>query len=69
MYRFSIFEGDIIRIADGAIIPEVADNADYIVYLQWVADGGITLPAEPIPLGIVNATLFKKIRAELLPPP
>jgi hypothetical protein len=36
----------VIRLADGAAIPFVADNTDYQAYLKWVAEGNTPLPAE-----------------------
>jgi hypothetical protein len=36
----------IIRVADNAFIPQDLDNTDYQNYLQWVAAGGTTLPAD-----------------------
>lgn len=39
--------GIIIRLADQASIPMVADNSDYKAYLAWVAAGNTALPATP----------------------
>lgn len=32
-------DGYILRMADGAMIPQDPDNADYAAYLEWVAAG------------------------------
>ncbi len=43
----------VIRVEDGALIPEDPRNQDYQAYLAWVASGNSVLPADaapPIPL-------------------
>jgi hypothetical protein len=39
----------IIRIADGAFIPNDPANSDYANYLKWVADGNTATAADAIP--------------------
>jgi hypothetical protein len=39
----------ILRIADNASIPLDEANTDYQAYLAWVAEGGVVLPADPLP--------------------
>lgn len=34
----------VIRLADGALIPEDLSNRDWRAYCLWVADGGVTAP-------------------------
>ena len=38
----------VIRQEDGAAIPINPGNRDYQVYLEWVRDGGVALPADPV---------------------
>ncbi|QSH40792.1 hypothetical protein P0136_11420 [Lentisphaerota bacterium ZTH] len=35
------------RLADGAIIPDDADNKDYQEVLEWIEDGNTPQPADP----------------------
>lgn len=48
MYKI-INENQILRTADGAIIPICEKNRDYQLYLEWITDGNIaeTLTASP----------------------
>ena len=39
----------ILRISDGAYIPDDLKNTDYKNYLAWVAAGNTPEPADPIP--------------------
>ena len=41
--------GSIIRINDGAWIPEAAGNADFAEYQNWLADGNTPDPADEAP--------------------
>lgn len=47
MSDYKIFQGGVIRKSDGAYIPE--GNDDWLLYLQWIAAGGIPDPADTIP--------------------
>lgn len=42
--------GYVMRLADGAWIPPVAENADYREYLAWVAAGNTPQPVDPPPV-------------------
>lgn len=39
-------DNTILRLSDNAYIPMVADNSDYIKYLEWVAAGNTPLPKD-----------------------
>lgn len=39
----------IIRISDGASIPNDPDNTDYAAYLKWYNEGNTPLPPDPEP--------------------
>ena len=45
MYQLTINEC-IIRLSDGACIPQDESNTDYQTYLQWKAEGNEPLPIE-----------------------
>jgi len=45
-YKLSKLGGGVIRLKDGASIPECLDNMDWREYLAWVAKGNTPAPAE-----------------------
>ena len=53
MYKLSPlvdnFQTSVIRLSDGACIPTDPDNTDYQAYLKHIAEGGVVLPADPLP--------------------
>ncbi|MGX5661556.1 DUF4376 domain-containing protein [Diaphorobacter nitroreducens] len=58
-------EGYVIRDGDTKVptvdTPEFPNtNPDYLAYMQWLADGGVPLPADPVPASEV----WEKIKAE-----
>jgi hypothetical protein len=44
-YKLGKMSG-VIRLKDGACIPECLDNTDWQEYLKWVAEGNTPAPAE-----------------------
>lgn len=47
MYQLAKNQVNIVRrLSDGASIPFDLANLDYQVYLKWLAEGNIPLPAE-----------------------
>lgn len=62
MAAYKLGQNDsIIRESDGATIPMVGGNRDYQEYMQWVADGNVADPADPIPVpeAVVTARQFR----------
>lgn len=57
--------GYVVRLADGAWIPPVADNADFRVYQDWLAKGNIPEPADPPPAQTKRFDLSKLTSDEL----
>ena len=49
MYKLTQNPNQIIRLSDGAIIPN-AKNGDWQLYEKSLADGEIPLPADPLPV-------------------
>ena len=54
----------ILRLSDGASIPQDPANVDYAVYLEWVYQGGRPLPADPEPV-IIPPISPRQIRMAL----
>lgn len=48
MYKLTRDPNQIIRLSDGAMIPN-APNGDWQLYQDWLANGGVPLPADPLP--------------------
>ena len=52
MYKLK--EGGVIRLDDGAHIPDVIGNADWGDYQRWLDQGNTPLPADPEPKALPN---------------
>jgi hypothetical protein len=57
MYKLTA-NTSIIRISDGAFIPDDLDNTDYAKYLEWVAEGNT--PA----VYVAPTKTYKELRAD-----
>jgi len=60
MYKLTL-QGTVLRLADGASIPPAADNADYQVYLAWVAAGNSPEAADEPSLNEVKAAAVASV--------
>jgi len=54
----------IVRLVDGAFIPEDEDNTDFQQYLAWLAEGNTPKPADPVPEKPVALTALIKLETE-----
>jgi len=60
---YQLTTGDtILRISDGAFIPQDSANTDYTTYLEWVAAGNEPDPA-PVPAPAPVLTPAEKLAA------
>lgn len=60
---YVIRDGDTkVPIADTPAFPNT--NPDYLDYKQWLADGGVPLPAELPPIAERRAAVWERIKAE-----
>lgn len=62
MYRLSTRWGGVVRLIDGATIPDDPGNGDWQAYQEWLAAGNAPDPADPLPV-----PTYQELRAPLYP--
>lgn len=65
MYRLTK-DSCVVRVSDGAHIPEDAANSDYVAYLQWIADGNTPEPYVEPPQPVPATVTMRQARLALL---
>lgn len=55
----------IIRVADGAFIPNNLENYDWRAYQAWVAAGNTALPADPLPGSDLQSQVVEMVQRRL----
>jgi len=66
-YKLNTQSASITRLADGASIPLDADNTDYAAYLDWLAEGNVPEPADPIPEPSAQSKIEALERGDMIP--
>jgi hypothetical protein len=64
MYKLTNSPNQIIRLFDGAIIPQ-GQNGDWQLYQNWLVEGNTPEPADPLPV-VVRETDARRLRLALL---
>ena len=53
-YKQTAKSGTIQRVDDNAFIPTDPENRDYRAFLAWQKEGGEILPADPLPVPVID---------------
>lgn len=61
MYKYIANSTSILRLADGAVIPDAPGNADWQIYQAWIAANNTPEPADPEPTEHANAAALFSI--------
>lgn len=65
MYRLTS-AGTIVRLSDGAFIPNDPENSDFRAYQRWVDEGNAPEPPEPARPAVVERVSMRQARLALL---
>ena len=58
---FKLIENGVIRLNDGAHIPNNPSNRDWQEYQDWLAEGNTPLPADPPPAPPTNDEIYDQV--------
>ena len=60
MYKLT--KNGVIRLSDGALIPENSENADWITYQAWLSEGNAPDEADPEPAINIPLTSYEFLK-------